>query len=415
MRTGETLVPALVYFWARDASIHHRLVFDGNRKHLSYNRQMIPSSAAQVQVQILPLDRRHNEAMLDILHQSPIETGGLSICFDRLPNIFAMADLKYNQAVWGGFFNDGKLEGFAMVGHHNAYVNGSVSRVMHITDFYIKPQSRGRVYLRAATPFFFSERLRGASFGYAVVMKGNRAAEALLGDRFAALPWSLRSRIVGAVVAKSILVTFPRRKRPLFPVRAARVEEIDDIVALLRAEHSHRLFGLAIDRDQFVAQLEQRPGLSINDYYVVERAGKLVGVCAAWDTCAFKQNRVVRYGLGLKIVRAANILTAPIGRFPSLPAPGEAFRDVFVTDWAVCDRSVEVMHALLEHIYNEYRSRHYHTLIFGSCAGDPMLEATRGFWTTGVVSHVALLSLEERWLKDGAIDTRLPFIDLALL
>jgi hypothetical protein len=376
---------------------------------------MIPSAAPQVHVQTLPLDSRHNDAMLDILHQSPIQTGGLSICFDRLPNIFAMADLKYTPAVWGGFFDDGKLEGFAMVGHHNAYVNGSVTHVMHITDCYIRPGARGRGYLKQAIPFFFSGGCGGASLGYAVVMKGNRAAEAQVGDRFAAEPWSLKSRIVGALVAKNILITFARRKQQRFPVRAARVEDIDDIVALLRAEHSHRLFGLFVDRDQFVAQLKQRPGLSIDNYYVVERDGKLAGVCAAWDTSAFKQNRVVRYGFGLNVVRAMNLVTAPVGGFPTLPAPGEAFKDVFITDWAARDRSVEVMETLLEHIYSEYRSRRYHTLIFGSAEGDPMIEATRGFRTTSTASHVVVIPLETRWQDDGALDTRLPYIDLALL
>jgi hypothetical protein len=392
-----------------------QMVLDGNREPRSYNRRMIPSPDAQVQVQILPLDGRHNEAMLAILHQSPIETGGLSICFDRLPNIFAMADFKYNPAVWNGFFDEGKLEGFVMFGHHDAYVNGSVTQVMHITDCYIKPRARGRGYLKAAIPSLFSEGRRGASLGYGVIMKGNRAAEAQVGDRFAAGPESLRSRIVGAVVAKNILITFARRKRTRLPVRLARAEDIDDIVTLLRAEHSRRLFGLVVDRDQFAAQLEQRPGLSIDNYYVVERDGKLAGVCAAWDTSAFKQNRVVRYGWGLKIVRAANLLTAPIGGFSKLPAPGNAFRDAFVTDWAVRDRSVEVMQALLDHVYREYRDRHYHSLIFGSSVGDPMLEATRGFQTTSIVSNVALFPLEKRWREDGAIDTRSPYIDLALL
>lgn len=383
--------------------------------HLGYNLAMIQSAAPQVHMQTLPLDSRHNGAMLEILHQSPIETGGLSICFDRLPNIFAMAELKYNPAVWGGFFDDGKLEGFAMVGHHKAYVNGSVTQVMHITDCYIRPQSRGRGYLKQAIPFFFGGGYRGASLGYAVVMKGNRPAEAQLGDRFASEPWPLRSRIVGTLVAKNILITFARRKRARFPVRTARVEDIDDIVALLRAEHSRRLFGLFVDRDQFVAQLEQRPGLSIDDYYVVERDGKLAGVCAAWDTSAFKQNRVIRYGFGLNIVRAMNLVTAPVGGFSTLPAPGEAFRDVFLTDWAAHDRSVEVMEALLEHIYSVYRDRRYHTMIFGSAEGDPMIAATRGFRTTSTVSHVVAFPLETRWQDDGAIDTRLPYIDLALL
>jgi hypothetical protein len=184
---------------------------------------------------------------------------------------------------------------------------------------------------------------------------------------------------------------------------------------LLRAEHMPRLFGLVTSRDEFAARLQQRPGLTIDDYFVVEKAGKLAGVCAAWDTGAFKQNRVIRYGFGLTLVRAASVVAAALGGAPCLPPPGEAFRDVFLTDWAARDRSVEVMHALIGHVFREYRSRKYHTLIFGSCSEDPMLDAAKGFPATKLLSHIAMMTLEEKWLQEGALDTRLPFIDLALL
>jgi hypothetical protein len=73
------------------------------------------------------------------------------------------------------------------------------------------------------------------------------------------------------------------------------------------------------------------------------------------------------------------------------------------------------MHALLEHIYNTYYGRGYHSMIFGSCADDPILAATRGFVKTKVVSDIALFSLGERWLEPGEIQRSLPFIDIALL
>jgi acetyltransferase (GNAT) family protein len=366
-------------------------------------------------VQVRSLDRRHNRAMLDILRQAPIEAGGLSICFDRQPDIFALADLKYAPAVWRGFFEDGALAGFTLAGYHQAYVNRAATPVMHITDCYIRPESRGRGYLKAALAYFSNEGADRAKLGYAVVMKGNRGAEAQLGDRFAATPCALRSRIIGELEARSLLLAFPRRKQPHLPVRRARLDDIEDIVSLLRAEHEPRLFGLVTDRDAFAAQVKHRPGLSIDDYYVFEKTGKLAGVCAAWDTGVFKQNRIMRYGLGLTLVRAGSLVAAKLSGAPSLPRPGEAFRDVFLTDWAVRDRSTEVMNALIEHIYHEYRSRRYHTLIFGSCSQDPMLGAADGFRATKLVSHIALMSLEEKWLREGAVDTRLPFIDLALL
>ena len=353
--------------------------------------------------------------MLDILRQSPIEAGGLSICFDRQPDIFAMAGLKYDPAVWSGFVNGDTLLGFVMAGYHQAYVNGSVTPVMHITDCYLRPEARGRGYLKKALSYFANDGAGRAKLGYAVVMKGNRAAEALLGDRLAAGPGGLRSRIIGQLEARSLLLAFPYPRRPQLPVRRARLDDIDDIVSLLRAEHMPRLFGLVTSRDDFAARLRQRPGLAIDDYFVVEKAGKLAGVCAAWDTGAFKQNRVIRYGFGLTLVRAASVVAAALGGAPCLPPPGEAFRDVFLTDWAARDRSVEVMHALIGHVFREYRSRKYHTLIFGSCSEDPMLDAAKGFPATKLLSHIAMMTLEEKWLQEGALDTRLPFIDLALL
>ena len=376
---------------------------------------MTPSAYVDRSTQVRPLDRRNNPAMLEILRQSPIEAGGLSICFDRQPDIFAMSDLKYAPAVWRGFFEGDTLAGFGMAGYHDAYVNGAATPVMHITDCYIRPGSRGRGYLKSALGYFSDEGASRAQIGYAIIMKGNRPAEAQIGNRFAETACGLRSRIIGDLTAKSIVLAIPRPASSHLKVRRARLDDIPDVVALLQAEHRKRLFGLVTSCDGFAAQLLRRPGLSIDDYYVVERAGKLEGVCAAWDTSAFKQNRVVRYGFLLNLVRAASYVTAKIGGLPSLPRPGEAFRDVFLTDWAVRDRSMEVMHALIEHIYREYRSRRYHTLIFGSCSQDPLLHAARGFPGTNLVSQIALVSLDAKWLVDGALDSRLPFVDLALL
>jgi hypothetical protein len=359
-----------------------------------------------------PLEARDNAAMLAILAQSPIEAGGFSICFDRQPDIFAMAEQKYSPACWTGFFEGYNLAGFGLVGHHLAYVNAAVTPVMHITDCYIRPQSRGRGHLGAALEYFFTESAERTQLGYAIVMKGNRAAEAQLGDRFAATTTGLRSRVIGEMAAKSILLAYPRLAAPQMAVRRARMDDIPEIVALLQAEHGQRLFGLVTDCDKFAAALSRRPGLSIEDYYVVERGGRLDGVCAAWDTSALKQNRVVSYGFWLNMVRLASKATARLGGLPSLPLRGDVFRDAFLTDWAVRERSPEVMRALIEHIYREYRGRRYHTLIFGSCAQDPVLRAARGFVGSSLVSNVALLSFEKDWPD---VRARLPFIDLALL
>jgi RimJ/RimL family protein N-acetyltransferase len=364
-------------------------------------------------IEILPLDRRYNSAMLDILRQSPVKTGGLTLCFDRQPDIFTMADLKYNPAVWNGVFDDGKLMGFGLVGYHEAYVNGTVQRVMHLTDCYFDPQARNRGYLSSALPHFF--RKRETSLGYAVVMHGNHAPKAILERKFAATRSEVTSRFFGKLTVHSALMFLPRRKRSSLAVRHARMEDIDEIVSLLHAEHEPRLFGYVVDRSAFIARLQERPGLSIENYFVVEGKGRLTGVCAAWDTSSFKQDRVLEYGFWLTMARPACSLASRMCGIADLPKPGEPFRNIFITDWAAQGRSVEIMRALLEYTYIEYRSRGHQSLVFGSCSDDPVLEALKGFQTDSLTFAVSLVVLDTKWLAEGALDDRLPFIDVALL
>ena len=199
-------------------------------------------------------------------------------------------------------------------------------------------------------------------------------------------------------------------------MRQAREDDIEPIVALLEKEHRGRLFGLAVDCETFLANLSRRPNFGLEAYWVTEERGRVTGVAAVWDTNSFKQNRVVRYGPRMQLVRAATNLLAPFGGWGTLPAPGGSLRDAFVTDWAAEERRPGLLAALLERIYAEYRRRGYNTLIIGSAADDPMLDATRGFsYRSG---RVADRPLRQRPASAGGGRSRssaLPFVDVALL
>jgi hypothetical protein len=362
--------------------------------------------------EIRPLDRSHNRTMLDILRLCPVQFGGVTLCFDRQPDIFAMADLKYDPPVWNGVFEHGQLMGFALTGYHQAHVNGEPRQVLHFTDTYFHPGARGRGYLFTHVPNFFDEGR--ASLGYAVRLNGSGAPADGPRKQIPLTRSGISSVFVSDLVVQNILLLPPRRRQSALQVRHARMDDVDDIVALLRDEHRQRLFGLVLTSDTFVARLRQRPGLSIENYYVVEHGGALTGVCAAWDTQAFKQDRVLSYSRWLRFVQRIGRVAQPAG-FPALPNPGEPFRNVFLTDWAVRDRSPQMLRALIDHIYCEYRSRGYFNLVFGSCADDPLLNAMGGYWIDTLRFTTAVLTRDPRCLAGDGLHTHLPFIDVALL
>ena len=381
----------------------------------STNRRPSAGSPQARRLEVQRLERKNNAEMLAILEESPVESGGLSITFDRRPCVFTAAELKYDPAVYAGLFDEGRLAGFALLGIHQARVEGAVRPVMHLTDFYLRREVRGGGHLANLVPFFFGDRGWGVDLGYAVVMRGNRPAESLVGRQVSRLPVEPRSRFIGDLDVRNILLTIRRSEISGVKVREARLEDVEQIVALLQEEHRDRLFGLVVDRDTFVADLSRRPGFGIESYRVTEEQGRVTGVAAAWDTSSFKQNRVVRYSPRMQLVRGVTNALAPLAGWSRLPAPGGRLRDAFITDWAVKDRSPRLLAALLGRLYTEYRCRGYNTLIIGSAADDPLLEATSGFSCLSVVSRIALFATDPRRLEEEGLRRGLPFIDVALL
>lgn len=216
-------------------------------------------------------------------------------------------------------------------------------------------------------------------------------------------------------MVRNIVITFKRRAGGSFSVRHAEKDDIKSIAEFLQEDFKDRLFAPYLTEEIFRRNLEKRPGFDIGNYYVAEKDGRIAGVCAAWDTASFKQNRVLEYSLKFKVKKVFYTLLGLVFGFPPLPRTGESFRDVHIFEFAAENRDPEVMKSLLLAVYGEYRKKKYNTIIFGSSSDDPLLAAADPFMTETVVSHIIMGCTREELLEEGAIMTRYPYIDIALL
>ena len=353
--------------------------------------------------------------MLEVLREAPIDARGLRICFDRDPDIFLAPELTSEHVEWAGFFHGTELLGFAMLSYRNVYVNGLSRTVMYYGNAHVKKAGRRKGFLYKTSDFFLRDTYNKANLGYAVVMKKNEAAERFIGKRKWEYPNHPFSKIVSDLKVINIMLTFRKKESSEYLVRKATMMDVDSIVSLIREEHSKRLFAPVMDKTIFLKNLEKRPNFDISNYYVAEKEGKTVGVCASWDTGIFKQNVIVRYGRRLKMIKIFHTIFARLFDLPRLPKEGEALRDVTVIEYAAKERNPDILEALLLKIYNEYRVRKYNMLIIGSCSDDPILNATQNFYNHSVVSSVILFSKDESLLEQGKMDTSLPYIDLVAL
>lgn len=367
-----------------------------------------------MKLSILPIGPEYNDQMLDILLESPMESDGLSLCFDRTPDIFAVPALFCKKFKGFGFFMDEKLVGFAMICHKILYVNGLPREVGYLANMYVRPEGRKRGWLYKASEQLFREVLEEVGFGFATTVRGNRNAEAMIGRRIAKFPFIPHSRVTRDLEILNILITFRKRKKIPYQIRRANEADIPEIARILNQEYKNRLFGPVYTSEELQKTIILRPGFSVSDYYVAENNHCLVGVCSAWDVSNIRKVRVMAYRKKYMLVKFLYGLIAPLLRFPPLPETGGAFREIILNDYAVENRDPLILEALIFRIYDDYRSKGYNLIQIASFEGDPLLRATRRFFTQSLFTRIILGSADPGLIEKDEIDCTRPYIDIAL-
>jgi hypothetical protein len=361
--------------------------------------------------EIRDIDERYNSQMLAILHASPVKAGGLGICFDKEPDMFAQPAIKYFLAKHVGLFDGEILKGFGSVGYYDALIGGVKEPIFYYHNFYVLPEARGQNFVFRAGMHFLEDHHDKNVAGFSIAMKGNKPVESYF--THPVVDSMMTVKVLDSLEIKNIIFAFPKKNSTPFTVRQATIEDVPGIVFRLQAEYSQRLFGNVVTLDNFLLSLTKRK-LQIENYFLaIASNGRIKGVCAAWDCSAFRQTRVVHYNksfwpdlLGYKALSAV----LPMAPFPK---EGQCFRELTLLDSAVENRDPAIMHALLCGIYRFYQGQNFHYINWGSCGSDPLLKAVKGFWHRSTESSIVLIAHPSKQLADTLI--RLPYVDIALL
>ncbi|HLO60303.1 MAG TPA: hypothetical protein VK179_16245 [Bacteroidales bacterium] len=358
--------------------------------------------------QVLPVDERYNDTMIDIVRNSPIHAGGMTLYFDKSPDLFRTSELAYSGCRHLGFFADNELKGFASLGYREAIINGLLQTIFTFYNFYILPEARGMHFPEKAARIFLQEASEKAKYGYYITMKGNRNVESFVIRQNH--PWSPPYGIADELVVKSIIFSFPFKNTTKYKVRNATANDIPEIVRLLNGEQGQRDFGKRTSEEEFEHSLEKR-SLSPANYYVAENSkGNIKGVCLAWDCSSFRRTIVERFSYKFYPLLYTYRLLAHIIPMAPFPLAGERFNELTITDYAAEDRDINVMHALLAEIYYRNLNRKYHFMNFASCRNDDLLKAAKGFLHLDIISNIIVFNNNS---EQPDYTIRLPYIDIA--
>lgn len=337
------------------------------------------------------LSKVWNERLLEISRISPVRAGKLDIHFDRSPDIFTIPKLTSYFHRPLGFFYDDQLIGFAIASYQKRYIRGVVTDVIYLGNMHVTEKGTGHIFLKKLTERVLQivQNRPEVKYLYAYVMEGNRSAKRLASLR------KLDSKSAGTISMSTIFTLKPVTLSNKYSIRKAGLSDVDQIVSMLSNEFRKQFLSPEINRDIFLHNLELRPGIDIENYYLATHGEEILGLCLPWDMTPFKKNRIRFHGFKMNFLRQLYNSAARLTGSSPLPKSGETFKDITIAEYTIRDRNPEIMEALLRYIYNEYRHKEYHSVIFGCSPDDPIIQATKPFLSKEVRSNVIIAPLQK--------------------
>jgi hypothetical protein len=305
---------------------------------------------------------------------------------------------------------DGRLAGIACRAEHAAFVNGVETRLGYIGQIRVAPGFRGLWLVHQGARLFREASPVGLlSFGV-IAGENPRARELLVGAR---PPAGVRAARVRGLTTCAIAVRHSRvRRAPGVEVSPAYAAALPDVVAFLSEHGARRQFFPAYTLEDFTGGATLR-GLAPEDVMVARRGGAVVGVMAAWDQSAYKQDVVDSYGPALRRLRPAYDLAARLLGASPLTPPGEAIPLAFAACVCVAGDDLTIMRALVSACVRRAHEGGKAFLMLGLADDDPLLAVAKRWPHVTYRSDLYALS----WSDDpaAALDRRTPYIEIATL
>lgn len=362
---------------------------------------------------IVDLGPEHNEQILELLKDCPIDTGYMTLVFDRQPDFFLLPDLRYDHYRYKGCMANGKLKGVFLMARHRAYVHGVLTDVYYLGNAFLTPDMRRKAFIANAGAEFFAQAEAIPEVGYSLILKKNKRAESYIGKTSEDYPQLPGSRVIADFVARTIPLLFPKKyKGNKYEIRQADKHDIPFLTARLDAKSRGMSFGPVYTQDALQDVLLKRPGFNIADFSIAYADGRPVGFCSAWDASAIRQTRVLRFGRKFTPILQAYRMLSKLSAIPPLPGKGDAFREMHIGHVYINNNDPEIFYALLCHVYRNAKARRMHTMLWGSYSGDPLLRSIRRFTGVEIRSNIVAVSTRRDML---AMDYPSPFIDTTFL
>jgi hypothetical protein len=356
------------------------------------------------------LDRTYASRLTAINQACPIEAD-FTLIFERGEDFFCWPDLLYDQYRYLGAFFENKLIGYLMLGTFTGWTGNEFGTCGYLGDARVIPDFRGHKLTEQMMVAMDAHVPSGTQVSLVLIKKGNLPAESIAAT---AESTKYQGTLLGDFQVLNIPLLKHAAANSSVIVRNARTDDLEEMAQLFSRCNKRRLFAPLLSEERLRIDLDRMSQLTLEEYFVAERDGRLVGMLAAWDMHPFHFTRVLRYSFSGELLRAAyKMVTLMSPGSVSLPAPGGTLQTLTITRVAIEDQDAAVLHDLIAHLINVTLGNGYHLLSLGFPAGDPLIQSVQGF---PLVQHfVSTLYCITRQTDEFSSGENPPYVDLAMI
>jgi hypothetical protein len=337
--------------------------------------------------------------------------GPVSYCLEREPEFFALSRLQGDGArvaVIDGAA--GELCAMAMFAPDRLRLFRSLQSIPYAGDLKVDPAFRAAGLAGRLYKFLAREALREKlDLFTSLVLHGNQFMAPIVENQAAAVRYH---RV--ATLANFTVFFGPRKRAPGgVTVRSARDGDLAAMVELWNRLQADRELSPVWDEHGLRRRIDRTPGLSLADYLIAERDGRMVAMAAIWDARAIKQVRLIALSTSLGWVRRLyNPIAAGLGR-PRIPLDGALLPFFYVAQ--PCAETAADLRAILIEVHNHRRSGGHVYFDLALDTLDPLLPALDGFWKSRIDFDLYLLDLVGRFTTPPDFAGRSAYFDMALV
>lgn len=350
-----------------------------------------------------------------ILAGSPTP-GAISVAFLREPSYFGdpASAGEFRQVVVIRDNDTGGIVGLGCRSIRPCGINGQRMPVGYLSNLRLLPHVREQGLLARGYKFLHELHADGrTAFYVSTIAADNQPALAALTACRAGLP---AYHLAGRYVTTVLPLGRPQgQSAGGVQIRPAGPDDMPDVLRLLGHAGSRRQFFPCYEASDFGPGARTFLGLRSEDIFLAFRQRQLVGLLAAWDQQAFRQNVVHSYHGPLRALRPLYNAWAGLTGHPRLPRPGQPLRSLVAGFPVVADDDPQTAAALLDAALAARRGQGWDYLMVGLHESDPLLRALHARPGRRYVTNLYVVCWPDGDSLRRSLDARPPYLELGTL